>query len=149
MNGTTIRDASYWDGQLRYAGNPDERFSVAERGGTIVAYARGVVLSKVTHAMEYACRPGETDALVALLLRLCPVDAALFFRIIPDPALRSGLGRSGVRVSEFEDPTPMWRVLDASALGRIAGVGQSTGDRELLLALLREPPAVYWLSDRF
>ncbi|MGH7790571.1 MAG: GNAT family N-acetyltransferase, partial [Candidatus Binatia bacterium] len=37
--GATERDGAYWRGQLGYAGNPDERFVVARRGGAIIAYA--------------------------------------------------------------------------------------------------------------
>jgi predicted N-acetyltransferase YhbS len=149
ISGSTVRDAAYWDGQLRYAGNPDECFRLVERDGRIVAYARCVEISGVTHAMEYACRSGESDALAALLLQLCPPDAALFCRLAPDLALQGSLERAQAQLAVFEDPSPMWRVLDASALGRIANLQEAPGDRELLRTLLGEPSGIYWLSDRF
>jgi len=149
ISGSTVRDAAYWEGQLRYAGSPEECFRLAERDGRIVAYARSMVLAGIRHAMEYACRRGESDALAALLLQLCPPDAALFCRLAPDPALRESLERAQVPLARFEDPSPMWRVLDASTLSRIAGLSEVPGDGELLATLLGEPAGIYWLSDRF
>lgn len=149
ISGTTIRDAEYWRGQLRYAGNPNECFRVAERGGEILAYARSVVFSGVTSAMEYACRRGESDSLAALLLQLCPDQATLFCRLAPDPALRGSLERAPAELALFEDPMAMWRVLDAPRLAEIAGLREIPEDGELLRALLGEPAGIYWLSDRF
>ena len=55
---TTVRDAGYWRAQLRFAGNPDERFLVLERGGGIVAYARRIPFVGLSRIMEHGCAPG-------------------------------------------------------------------------------------------
>ncbi len=54
LEGCTLRDEDYWRGQLAYAGNPDEDFRVARRGGRIVAYVRTIPTEGPRVAMEFA-----------------------------------------------------------------------------------------------
>lgn len=146
IDGTTLRDARYWEGQLRYAGNPGETFRVAERDGRIVAYSRGVRLDAHC-ASEFARADDDAaaDALAALLVGLCD---EVRVRAPPDPPLERAL-EARARVTRSDDASPMWRVLDAPGLARLAGLPESSADRDILRALIDEPPAHYWLSDRF
>lgn len=147
IDGTTLRDDAYWRGQLRYAGNPDEDFRVAERAGRIVAYARAATV-EVPMALEFACAPDAGDALVALLLALAPRRGALLVRLPPGEALEQGLRARAARVDRVDYPALMWRVLDAAPLGRLAGQ-PGADDATLLDSLIRRPGAHYWHGDRF
>ena len=147
IDGTTLRDDAYWRGQLRYAGNPDEDFRVAERAGRIVAYARAATV-EVPMALEFACAPDAEDALTALLLALTPREGALLVRLPPGEALEQQLRERAARVDRVEYPALMWRVLDAAALGQLAGQ-PGADDVTLLDSLIRRPGAHYWHADRF
>jgi predicted N-acetyltransferase YhbS len=149
LEGTTVRDEVYWRGQLRYAGAPSECFRVCERDGAIVAYARSIVLSGVTQAMEYARRAHAADALAALLVALAPASGALLAPRAPDPELERALARRAARTDRLEDPSTLWRVLDRGTLCRLAELPETAPDAQLLEGLLAEPAALYWPSDRF
>ncbi len=149
MPGSTLRDAAYWRGQLRYAGNPDESFRVAERAGEIVAYVRTVRLYGIDQVMEYARTDDAADALAALVLARCPDKGALMARLAPDPALEAALRGRASRFDRVDATDLMWRVLDREALAKLAGLPAASDDRALVDALVAEPPAHYWLSDRF
>jgi predicted N-acetyltransferase YhbS len=146
---STIRDRTYWDDQLRYAGNPDEEFRVVERDGQGVAYARKIVLYGIHTAMEYACEPEATDDLAALLVTLAPSEGPLIVPWAGDAQLEEALRARARRVDRYSDPGSLWRVLDGPRLARLAGVPTTTGDRAVLEALVGGPRAVYWPSDRF
>ena len=150
--GTTLRDDSYWAGQLRYAGNPEERFHVAETGGEIVAYARTVKIG-LECAMEYGRLPTAAEALAQLIVSLAPKPGALVLRTTPDPGFRDALKTRAARVDSLPDPTPMWRVLDRTLLGSLVGNGadgvDGMSDAGLVHALVEERAVHYWLSDRF
>ena len=148
FEGTTLRDDGYWRGQLRYAGAPGEDFRVALAGDALVAYARRVDLATPV-AMEFAHAPGHADMLAALLLELCPRDAALIVRLPPDTELERALAAHAARIDRVDDPTLMWRVLDRAALATLAELSASSSDAELLDALIARPPAHFWISDRF
>jgi predicted N-acetyltransferase YhbS len=146
---STVRNQSYWDGQLRYAGNPEEDFRVAARGGRIVAYARKVVLEWATFAMEYARDPGASEELAVLLTALAPNDGALLVPWAGDSQLERALQPHARRLDHFQDPEFMWRVLDRPRLERLPGSSPADGDRALLEPLVGGPQALYWASDRF
>ena len=72
FEGTTLRDTSYWRGQLAYSGAPEQDFRIALEGDRPVAYARRVWLGAPL-AMEIlppsSCRttlraPAESHAIV-------------------------------------------------------------------------------------
>lgn len=149
MDGTALRSPDYWRGQLAYAGSPGERFLVAERLGEIAAYARGVRLEGVSHAMEIARKPGAADLLAGLLVELCPKQGALLMRMPRDPELELALTSAGLRVDSLADNSAMWRALDRAALAKLARTPASCDGAELLRAVLAEPGVHYWLSDRF
>ena len=146
--GTTLRDDTYWAGQLRYAGNPDERFHVAELDGEMVAYARTVEIG-LECAMEFACKAGAAQALAQLILSLAPEQGALVLRTTPDPELRDALDARAARMDTLPDPTPMWRVLDRARLAHLVGGGDGMPDTDLIHALVSGRSLHYWLSDRF
>lgn len=148
FEGTTLRGEAYWEGQLRYAGAPDEDFRVALRGERLVAYARGVSLM-TRIAMEYAHEPGEAESAAALLLELCPDDVAMIVHMPPDTELETALRAGARQVDRVDDPTQMWRALDPGALAGLAKLPEATPEPDLLRELIAGPPVHYWTSDRF
>jgi predicted N-acetyltransferase YhbS len=146
---STVRDDAYWEGQLRYAGNPDEDFRVAEREGDVVAYARAVRVYGAHRAMEFAAAEGEIASLTALIAALAPDRGALLVPANAEPALEGALRGAGARIDRIEDPSLMWRVLDRGVLEEIARVEPAMTDADLLARLVAGPRAVYWPSDRF
>ncbi|MEE2776974.1 MAG: GNAT family N-acetyltransferase [Acidobacteriota bacterium] len=143
--GSTIRNESYWHGQLRYAGAEGEDFRVVERDGRIVAYARHLQMA-ACQIMEHASMPGELDSLAALIASMTQGRRRLLIRS-PAPALDAALIELGLEVERHRDPAPMWRVLDLPALQDLAGI---EGDDEALIdVLVRQPGTHFWLSDRF
>ncbi len=148
FEGTTLRDDAYWRGQLRYAGAPDEEFRVALRGERLIAYARAVSLM-TRIATEYAHERGEADSAASLLLELCPDEAAMIVHMPPDTELETALRAGARQVDRVDDPTQMWRALDAAALARLAVLPEATPEPELLHQLIGGPPVHYWTSDRF
>jgi predicted N-acetyltransferase YhbS len=148
VDGTTLRDETYWRGQLRYAGTPDEDFRVLEQDGEIVAYARATHLGSLACALEYACTLGNAGYLARLLAGLCPEQGVLVARLAPDPELEAALEEAGIESKPLPDPSPMWRVLDRARLAGLVDLPADTDDGALLRAL-HEGPLHYWLSDRF
>lgn len=146
--GTTVRDAAYWQGQLRFAGNPDERFLVLEQGGTIVAYARRIPFFGLARVMEHGCAPGAEDALASLLLALAPADGPLHLPRC-DPALEAALSSLGAACDVVRFPDQMWRVIDGARARALSGLPPRSTDAEVLRALVSGPEAVFWPSDRF
>jgi hypothetical protein len=148
---STVRDAAYWEGQLRYAGSPDEAFRVAERDGRLVAYARRVVLHGVPLATEYAREKDAARDLATLLAELAPDGGALVLPFASDEELLRELEARAERLDRFPDRGLMWRVLDR---GRIAAIAARLGiraddERAALEALVGGARALYWPSDRF
>jgi predicted acetyltransferase len=144
----TVRDASYWQGQLGYAGTPDEDFRLLERAGRVLAYARCIELEGTRIAMEFARSEGAAPELAALLLALAPEDRPLVCSLAPDPELDQALAETGARLETAADPTLLWRVLDRPSLARLAQL-PAANDEELLAALVGGSRALYWPSDRF
>jgi hypothetical protein len=146
---STVRDPSYWEGQLGYAGNPEEDFRVAVRAGRVVAYARAIEIRGVTAASEFGRAANASADLAALLLALAPASRPLICPRPPDPELDEALERVGARLQPMRDPQTLWRVLDRPALMRLSALPSTRDDEELLVALVGGPRALYWLSDRF
>jgi predicted N-acetyltransferase YhbS len=147
LDGPVVRDETYWRGQLQCAGNPDELFKLAFRGDELVAYARRVDLTTPV-LMEHAHAPGAEAVLAHLIAELCPPDKGVVLRL-HDAELERELARRCASVDRVDDPTLMWRVLDAPALAAVAGLPADTPGRELLRALIEEAGAQYFVSDRF
>jgi predicted N-acetyltransferase YhbS len=149
LSGPTIRDARYWAGQLHTAGTPEEDFRVAERGGEIVAYARAASFGGRVRVIEYARAANGADALARLLASFTPAEHSLPVPLVRDADLGDALHALGLATSPGEDPSAMWRVLDAAVLARIAGASPTMPERALLESLVGGPLVTYWPSDRF
>jgi GNAT superfamily N-acetyltransferase len=145
----TTRDARYWDGQLAYAGSPDEEFRVLERGGRVVAYARRVQLFGTWVVMEYAREPDSAAELAGLIEGLSPEGGHLILPWGDDRDLGEELRRRARRLDPFPDASSMWRVLDRPLLAALAELPDETEDAALLSSLVGGPRALYWPSDRF
>ncbi|MFP6640504.1 MAG: GNAT family N-acetyltransferase [Myxococcota bacterium] len=152
---TTWRNPTYWRGQLRFAGSPDEDFRVVEREGRVVAYARGIAvpISDLSHsikrAMEYAREDDAAEELAELLVEMTPEARPLFVSVSGDSVLEEACrGRFGDhRCVEF--PDQMWRVLDRGRLQTLAGASAAASDFELLERLVGGERCVFWPTDRF
>lgn len=153
LPGAVRRDAAYWRGQLRYAGNPDERFVVARRGGAVVAYARSTGLYDLHVVIEHGCRAGESAALAALLADLHHAAAdhpGTLAQLVPDAALAAALHARGLAVRAVEDRSWMWRVIDAEQLAARLGVPvAAVRDDDFFATLFPADASRYWMSDRF
>ena len=145
----TVRDRAYWEGQLRYAGAPDEELRVAEREGRLVAYARRVEVEGVPVVMEYGREADAASELADLLGTLAPEGSALILPFGGDRDLRDALAGRALRLDPFADPSLMWRVLDRGRLAKLADLSPQAGDGPLLQALVGGDRALYWPSDRF
>ncbi len=146
---STVRDTSYWESQLGYAGNPDEDFRLAQRDGRIVAYTRCIEMDGTRAAIEFARARSAAAELAALLLTLTPAARPLVCPRAPDPELDAALEKTGARLESFADPTTLWRVLDRPTLVRLSGLPGRPEDEALLTTLAGGPRALYWPSDRF
>ena len=149
--GATVRDRTYWTGQLAYAGNPHERFVVARDGGRVTAYARATTLYEFNCLIEHGCRSGAEPALAELIAGLHQGAATgTLAQLVPSADLEALLAARGLTVKSVDDRSWMWRVIDAERLAATLRVPA---------AAVREPgffadtlPAErtrYWLSDRF
>lgn len=149
--GATIRDAAYWAGQLRYAGNPDERFAVARRGGQVVAYARATALYDVNVLIEHGCAPGEESALADLVCHLhAGAATGTLAQLMPSDALDAPLRERGLSVQAVEDHSWMWRVINPSQLATTLHVPETAVHQPGFFAeILPAARSRYWLSDRF
>ncbi len=141
---TTLRTPEYWDGQLRYAGSPDEDFTVAERDGRIIAYARATGAPDARGILEYACTSGAELELGSLVLRLATRGRPL---IGPASPIEEPLRKLGARTELFRPRSAMWRVLDRAKLEQLSGVAGD--DAQILETLVDRSDALYWPSDRF
>jgi predicted N-acetyltransferase YhbS len=154
LSGPTVRDARYWHGQLRYAGNPHEDFLVARAGNQLVAYARGTSLYDFYVVMEHGCLPGHEDALVQLICRLHATEAAALPGTITQlaiaPAVQERLRGCGLSLRTVEDVFWMWRVIAPARLAAKLGVSEAELDTDDVFHRLLPPErSVYWIADRF
>jgi hypothetical protein len=151
ITGSTVRDAAYWAGQLRYAGNPVEHFAVVHRGGGVVAYARATTLYDFNAIIEHGCVPGAEPVLVDLVAQLhAGAATGTLAQLTPSPGLEELLHERGLTVNRVEDRSWMWRVLNPAQLAAKLRVPEATVLREGFFDdLLPAARSRYWLSDRF
>ena len=170
FDGTVVRDDRLWETTLRVSGNPDEEFLVALRGdsgGAPVAYARAVVMRSFLVVSELGRTDAGADALAALVDRMLeprkedPLarpdrPSAQLRRLaalpwVPDADLHTALAARGLAVKPVENPTVMWRCVDAPALARHLDLEILPGeDGESLLRRVLPPGRfTYWTADRF
>jgi GNAT superfamily N-acetyltransferase len=151
--GSTVRDTSYWNGHLRYAGNPDERFLVARRDGRVVAYARGTTLYEFPVIIEHGCAAGGTAALADLIAHLhrdATGYSGSLAQLSPDPALAAALAERGLEVRGIDDSSWMWHPLSGERLAAALRVPVGTARADGFFAdLLPAAQSRYWMSDRF
>jgi GNAT superfamily N-acetyltransferase len=149
--GSTVRDAPYWNGQLRYAGNPDERFRIVRRGGAVVAYARATTLYDFHTIIEHGCLPGAEPALADLIAQMhAGSPTGTIAQLTPSADLEELLRGHGLTVNRVEDRSWMWHALDAARLATKLRVPEATVRSEgFFEELLPALSSRYWLSDRF
>jgi len=153
-DGTTVRDAAYWIGQLRYAGNPDEHFLVATEHDRIIAYVRGTTLYDFYVVLEHGHLPGYEAGLTQLLcnLHFGPAGAlpGTIAQLSIAPAVQSALAGRGLHLRDVEDAFWMWRVVSAERLAAKLKIDPAECQRQdLFFRLLPPARSVYWISDRF
>lgn len=152
LPGAVRRDPVYWRGQLRYAGNPGERFVVARRAGEVVAYARATGLYDLQVVIEHGCRDGETEALAALIADLHHADdhPGTLAQLVPDAALEAALRARGLEVRTVEDRSWMWRPICAAQLAaRLAVPAAAVHEENFFAELFPADRSRYWMADRF
>lgn len=167
FDGPVVRDDRLWETSLRMAGNPREEFLVALRGGGIVAYARAIVLSSFLVVSELGRTDAGAEDLAALVNRILepreedPLakpdrPSAQLRRVaaltwLPDAELHAALAARGLAVKPVDNPSVMWRCVDAPALARHLDVEIRPGeDGESLLRRVLPPGCfTYWTADRF
>jgi predicted acetyltransferase len=149
LDACTVRDAAYWRGQLRYAGNPDETFHVVERDRVVVAYARLIELEGMARVSEYGRVPDAASELAELLIAMAPEGRPIFVPGCGDAALATELAQRARQLDDIELPGLLWRVLDRPRLARLAGIESDVSDERLLRELVATERSVFWLSDRF
>ena len=170
-DGTTVRDRAFWLGQLGFAGNPTEEFTVArDASNRILAYARASLLEGFCAVLEIGREPSpaSADALADLLVHTAtPNDddpcaaragkpSSEFRRVLlapahDDAALDTALAARGVQVQHFEEKGSMLRVLNAEALAQRCGASLGPGEspESMLHRLLPPAQLVFWPADRF
>jgi GNAT superfamily N-acetyltransferase len=150
--GAVVRDRAYWSGQLRYAGNPDERAVVARDGGRVVAYARAATLYDVLVVIEHGALPGAHARLVDCIAHLhggaAPLPGTLL-QLAPDAALAACLAARGLATTAVADPSWMWRIVDRARLAARLGVAPATLTPAVFAELFPAGGSRYWLADRF
>jgi len=154
VSGSTVRDRAYWQGQMRYAGNPHEDFLIARAGDAIVAYARGTTLYDFYVIMEHAYLPGHQAALAQLVRALHSRQGAAFPGTITQlaiaPDVQDELQRSGLSLRTVEDIFWMWRIISPDRLAAKLGVSAASLETDdVFFRLLPPEHSVYWIADRF
>jgi predicted N-acetyltransferase YhbS len=167
FDGTVLRDDRLWEASLRVGGNPREEFLVALRDGVVVAYARAVVLHGFLVVSELGRTDGGADDLAALVDRVLEPRAedplakperpsAELRRLaalpwLPDAGLHGALAARGLQVKPVDNPSVMWRCLDAAALARRLDLELLPGENgEALLRRVLPPERfTWWPADRF
>jgi len=166
-NGTVIRDDALWDASLRLAGNPDEEFFVARRGGLAVAYARATLLEEGLTITEMGRFEDGAVALAQLVARLLeprdrdPLappgrssDEIRSFAIMStfdDIGLTVSLEHEGVASHPVDDDTGLIRCLNIHALAARLDVELLPDEDEpgFLRRILPPDGFVFWPADRF
>ena len=153
LNGPVARDRRYWEGQLRYAGAPDETFLLAERSGEVAAYMRFVDLYGAYTVMEHAALSNGRDALLDLLgvaAERSRERGFFLFHLGAEPGLEAALTGRGFGVNEVEDVFWMWRVISPGAVAQKLGLtADAVEHADFFERILPYRGSVYWTSDRF
>ncbi len=154
FNGPTVRDPTYWHGQLRYAGNPDEDFVVARRDGRVVAYMRGTVLYNFYQIIEHACLPGHEEALTQLVCALHGSKGrespGTITHLGISPGVEAQLTARGLAVRTVEDVFWMWQIISPERVAAKLGLDAAElAAEDIFFRLLPPERSVYWTADRF
>ncbi|MFN8641066.1 MAG: hypothetical protein U0802_05165 [Candidatus Binatia bacterium] len=148
--GATIRDSAYWRGQLRYAGNPDERFLVARSDGRIAAYARLTTLYEFPFVIEHG---GDVAMLAGLIAHLHggPQNTrGSLAQLALDGPLRAALAARGLALRAVDDQSWMWRPIDVERLAaRLRLPVAAVRAADLFVQLFPLAGSRYWVADRF
>lgn len=166
-NGTVVRDDALWEATLETAGNPDEEFWVARRGGLAVAYARATLLEEgltITELGRFEDGAAALASLISGILRprqgdaLAPAghtsDQVRSFALLPtfdDIGLTVGLEHEGVISHPIDDDSGLIRCLNISALAARLDVDLLPDELEadFLSRILPPDGFVFWPADRF
>lgn len=177
FDSTIVRSASYWRGNLLYAGNPDEYFVVARAAkpgrADAEAYARAISFYGFPMVMEFGYLPDCTAAALALFGHLHDVAPQLLAAHAPgfsasatpaqpgaahaaglvshtahDPELERHLRQAGFILAHHKDVFYMWRVVDAARLGRRLALAPAAATARMV-ELMGPPRALFWTADRF
>ena len=154
FNGPTVRDHTYWRGQLCYAGNPEEDFLVARANSRIVAYMRGTPLYDFYQIIEHGCLPGHEDALTQLVCCLHGSKArnlpGTVTQLAIVPTVRQQLVERGLTVRTVEDVFWMWQVISPARVAAKLGISEAELEADdVFFRLLPPERSVYWIADRF
>jgi predicted N-acetyltransferase YhbS len=154
FNGPTVRDLTYWRGQLQYAGNPVEDFLVARSNDRIVAYMRGTPLYDFYQIIEHGCLPGHDDALTQLFCRLHGTEGRALPGTVTQltiaPAVRQQLEAKGLSLRTIDDAFWMWQVISPPRVARKLGVSEAElAADDVFFRLFPPERSVYWAADRF
>ena len=68
---------------------------------------------------------------------------------VDDARAETIASRLGAVIEEWDDPSPMWRVVNPELLTSIADLDGAASDEALLRVLVGGKRAVFWASDRF
>ncbi len=166
-NGTVIRDDRLWEASLGLAGNPQEEFWVARRGGLAVAYARVALLPDGLTVTEIGRFEDGAAALAQLISEvltprkddpLAPEghssEQVRSFALLPtfdDIGLTVGLEHHGISSHPIDDESGLIRCLNISALAARLDVALLPGEGEsaFLRRILPPDGFVFWPADRF
>jgi predicted N-acetyltransferase YhbS len=154
LNGPTVRDLTYWRGQLQYAGNPVEDFLVARANGRIVAYMRGTPLYDFYQIIEHGCLPGHEGALTQLFCRLHGTEGRALpgtvTQLTTAPPVRQQLESRGLSLRTIEDVFWMWQVISPARVAAKLGISEAElAADDIFFRLLPPERSVYWAADRF
>ncbi|MBW2274535.1 MAG: GNAT family N-acetyltransferase [Deltaproteobacteria bacterium] len=166
-NGTVVRDDALWEASLKLAGNPDEEFLVARRGGNTVAYVRVALLGGLLTVTELARRedaasplallmastlePREGDFLASGRLSSPQLRSSSLLPAFDDLQLTVAMEQRGIASHPVDNPSTMLRCLDMPALARRLDVSLFPGEsaEEFLARILPRDSLVFWPADRF
>lgn len=166
-NGTVIRDDALWDASLRLAGNPDEEFLVARRGGLAVAYARATLLDEGLTITEVGRFEDGSVALAQLVSTLLTprsddvlaragrssneIRSFAVMSTFDDIGLTVSLEHEGVASHPVDDDSGSIRCLNLHALAARLDVELLPDEDEpaFLRRILPPDGFVFWPADRF
>lgn len=166
-NGTVVRDDVLWEASLKLAGNPEEEFLVARRGGDTVAYVRAALIGGLLTVSELARRddaasplallmarilaPRENDALAAEGLSSRQLRSSALLPAFDDLPLTVAMEQRGIGSHPVDLRSIMLRCLDMPGLARRLDVSLFPGETpdEFLARILPRDSLVFWPADRF